>query len=627
MNFQPNNDAKELIRIRADIGTVVGRYVSLKAQGRVLKGLCPFHKEKTPSFQVNPENGLFYCFGCGKGGDVFRFIQEIEGVGFREALEMLADETGVKLEKKQRQADRAYNDRYDDSRYDDGRYDDYVYDDNAPSPPSPSSQNNNTSVKPLPKPELLAIHNDAAEFFYQNVKGNRRVIDYFKSRGLTAETVKEFKLGYAPDGWTGLCDCLRGKGIPESAILQCGLAIRKDGGSAYDRFRNRVMFPLRDLSGRIIAFAGRGMDDDVQPKYLNSPETALYQKSRVLYGLHNARAGVRELGFLIIVEGYMDCLTLYQAGIRNAAAVSGTAFTADHAQIIKRFAKRVTLVFDGDRAGQAAAQRALPVLAPSNLQTSVLTLPEGDDPDSFVKREGPAAFNALIKTAKEAGDFLIDKLASESDGSPHGKSAAINELMPYARALADAIVRDAFLDKLALRLRVDKRHVYERFEKAPAPPISHSHENNDIAPANPVDMGRLEESFLRILITRPEFIVHARRYITPDFFTEDLPAGVYSIILEEYAKKGNLGGLPDLCAGGSETGRAISKLAVEPARAEDIHEELEQKIKLLRQKFFKAQIAEIGDALKSCPEEQKGELLEELKKYGTYLKQDLEQQI
>lgn len=619
MNSQFNDDAKEQVRLRADIGAVVGRYVNLKSRGGTLIGLCPFHKEKTPSFNVNPDRGFYHCFGCGKGGDVFNFLMEIEGIDFREALEMLAEETGVRLEAKKRASDRSYDGRYGDASYD-GRYGD------GGSLP-PSSQNSSAAAKPATKTELLAIHKEAADFYYRQVKGSERAIGYFKSRGLLAETVKEFGLGYAPDGWTELYGYLRGKGIQESKILECGLAVRKEAtGAVYDRFRDRVMFPLCDMGGRVIAFAGRGMDADAQPKYLNSPETALYQKSRVLYGLHKARRNAREQGGLLIVEGYMDYLTLYQAGIRNAAAVSGTAFTdehaymtADHARMVA-FAKRVTFAFDGDRAGQSAAQRALFVLAPFNIQAFALTLPGGDDPDSFVKREGADAFRKLLATAKAAEDFLIDKLVSESDGSPRGKSGVIDELLPYARALSDAIVRDAFLDKLAQRLRVDKKHVFGRMKNALRRPEDSQAKGAETS-RNPVAIGGLEESFLRILITKPELIVQAKQYVSPEILTDTLSAEIYSIILSEYAKNGDLSGLPDICGGGEDIGRAVSMLAVKPALAENIQDELVQKVLLLRKKFLKARISELKESLDACPEEQKGELMLLLKDYGAQLKE------
>jgi len=610
MNSNFNDDAKEQIRMRADLGAIVGRYVNLKGRGATMIGLCPFHKEKTPSFNVNPSRGFYHCFGCGKGGDVFDFVQEIEGVDFREALEMLADETGVRLERPKR--------------------DDHTYY-GAPPPEAysssetPQTPSQDRAAKAVSKNELLAIHSEAAMYYYNCVKTHAQAIDYFKSRGLSGETVKEFSLGYAPDGWSGLLDYLRSKKYTDSQITAAGLVVvKEEKGAVYDRFRDRVMFPLCDLSGRVIAFAGRGMNADAQPKYLNSPETGLYKKSGVLYGIHKSRASVRELGYLLIVEGYMDYLTLYQAGIRNAAAVSGTAFTADHAQIIKRFTQKVVLVFDGDRAGRAAAQRAAFVLAPVNVQVSVLTLPGDDDPDSFVRREGAEAFLKLVSSAaKPAADYLIDKLIAESDGSPHGKSGVVDELIPYARALSDNIVRDDFLAKLAQRLGIDRKRVMERLSRAPntfspddsPPPPTAGGFNGDSV------LGALEESFLRILITCPELIAEAKPYIPPEILTDGLSANVYSIILEVHGRDGSLDGLAEACSNNPEAGNVISMLAVKPALTENIHDELVQKIFLLRRKFLKTRMSELTEHLKNCREEEKGELLALLKDYGAQLKE------
>ncbi|MDR0330466.1 MAG: DNA primase [Chitinispirillales bacterium] len=601
MNRNYNDDAKEQVRLRADIASVVGRYVNLKQRGSTMLGLCPFHKEKTPSFTVNPARGVYHCFGCGQGGDVFRFVQEMEGVGFREALEMLAEETGVELPKHRREPE------YGGPPTAGGQ---------PPAPPDPRQ-------KAAAKTELLDIHKEAAEFYYQRVKGNPQAVGYFKSRGLLAETVKEFRLGYAPDAWSELCGYLQGKKIPMSKIVECGLAVSKEGGSGYDRFRNRVMFPLCDLSGRVIAFAGRGLDAATEPKYLNSPESALYKKNSVLYGLHKARDGVRELGYVLIVEGYMDYLTLYQAGVRNAAAASGTAFTAEHAHIIKRFAQKAVLVFDGDRAGVSAAQRAAAILAPLNLQVSILTLPSSDDPDSFVKREGAEAFRELIPSARPAADFLIDKLISESDGSPHGKSRAMDELMPYAHALSDSVVRGDFLDKLAQRLRLDKRVVLERFnsKKNYQPSIGDSPSPTNPAASGGYAIGTLEEDFLRILLTSPELTVTAKQYLSPEILTDPAAENIYSIILDTYAQKGGLDGLFDACGGDLEAGRLISMLAVKPVYAENIQDELVQKIFLLRRKYFKARVADVKEELIDCPKQDKGRLLERLRYYGEQLKE------
>jgi len=581
MNERFDDNIKEQIRLRADISAVVGRYVTLKGG----KGLCPFHKEKTPSFHVNADRGAYYCFGCNKGGDVFNFIQEIERVDFPEALRMLAEETGVKLE------------------------------------PRGAVHNNHTtadSSKSFSKTEGFEIHALAAQYYYSLVKSTPAAVEYFKARGLDAQTVKEFSLGYAPKGWSGLIDYLQSKNIPPSKLAECGLAVKRDGGGFYDRFRERIMFPLCNQSGRVVAFAGRGLDGDTQPKYLNSPETALYQKSTLLYGLHKSRTAVRDLGQLLIVEGYMDYLTLYQAGICNAAATSGTAFTSEHASLIQRFTSKVTLVFDGDRAGIEAAHKAIIVLAPFNLEVNVLTLAGDDDPDSFVKREGSRAFLELIAKAKKATDFIIDKLISEHGSSPQAKRTIIEELAPYVEAAKDSIVRDDFLSKLAQKLRVESHHVFNRFS-------NRSSRTNAAAPAlhQPftAEIGKLEESFFSILLTCPEQIPLAKRFVDTQTLTDSLSANIYSIIVECYDTKGSLHSLCDMLPDDPDVKRVISMLLVKPALRENIHAELEQKILLLRRKALKTELRELSDKLSGdSPQEQKLALMERHKECTAKLK-------
>jgi len=589
------------VRQRVDIVAVVSRYVGLKRRGRAMVGLCPFHREKTPSFSVNPDIGAYYCFGCHESGDVFKFVQEMEGVGFREALEMLAEEVGVEMPRYERR------EPFGGGVSPAGR------------PPEEGRGGGGAT-----KTELLDMHKSAAEFYYKCLKGSPQAIDYFKSRGLSAETVKEFGLGYAPNGWQELIDYFAAEGISRDRVVECGLAVSKEGGAVYDRFRNRVIFPLCDLAGRVIAFAGRGLDADAQPKYLNSPESVLYKKSGVLYGLHKARDSIRERGYVIIVEGYMDYLTLYQAGIRNAAAVSGTAFTEEHAGLIKRFAHKAALVFDGDSAGLSAARRAALILAPYGLQVSILALPGDDDPDSFVKREGAGAFLNLLARARPAAEFLIEMLASESDGSPHGKSRAMDELMPYARALSDEVVREDFLDKLAQRLSIERRLVANRF----AGGGNHSPSRGGAQPeafrkgrGGALAMGALEEGFLCILISSPDLIISARQYISPEILTDPLAENIYSIMLDTYDRDGCLKGLLDACGEDGSLANFVSMLSVKPVLLEHIEGELVQKISLLRQKYFKARIADVRAELASCSDVDKDALMERLHGYVEQLRE------
>jgi len=610
------DDAKEQIRSRTDMAAVVGRYVTLKGRGDNLSGLCPFHKEKTPSFTVNPSQGVYYCFGCHKGGDVFNFVMEIENVDFPEALKMLAEDAGIELDDWRRDSQPSYQ-------------------------PSQSSRSSTSAQAPPParppsagraaKTDLLSVHGEAANFFYQSMKKHPQAIDYFKSRGLSGEIVKEFRLGYAPPGWSELYDYFKGRKVPQARLTECGLVVSKESGAVYDRFRDRIIFPLFDLSGRVIAFAGRGLNADAQPKYLNSPETPLYRKSGVLYGMHKSRDAVRELGYMMIVEGYMDYLSLYQAGIRNAAAVSGTAFTEEHANIIKRFTQKVILVFDGDRAGVSAAARAAVVLAPFKLEVQILTLPGDDDPDSFVKREGAEAFLTLLQAAHPASDFLIERAMADHDGSSLGKSRVLDELMPYAHALADEIVRADFLSALAVKLRLERHQVSDRFNKsAPSRPSAGGQYgggagsggvDGGVDGAGRIVLGALEERFLRLLITAPEHINEMKEFIKPEIFIDTPAANIYSIILEAYAQTGDMSGLSAFCSDDPVTGRLISMLAVTPAAEENIGEELEQKGLLLLRKFYKSRMAGLSDELRNCSELDKGRLLRELKGCGERLRE------
>ena len=555
-----DDTAKEEIRLRADIAAVVSRYVKLKQSGQTLKGLCPFHKEKTPSFHVNPSRGFFHCFGCGKGGDVFKFVQEIEGVGFPEALAMLAVETGVTLTK-------------------------------AGGRQAPGE----TAGPSLSKTEMVAVNAMAAGYFYDQIRSCPEAVAYFKSRRLAAETVRDFKLGYAPPGWSSLITFAEGKGITVDALVACGCAVRKEDGGVYDRFRDRIMFPLVDLSGRVIGFAGRGMEKDATPKYLNSPETVLYRKKEFLYGLNFTRQYVKEEKYVLVVEGYMDFLTLFQAGVRNAVATSGTAMTPEHAHIIKRFTSRIVLAFDGDEAGQAAAQRGVFTLAPFDFDVSVLVLPPDEDPDSFVKKSGPDAFRALIAKARPANEFIIDKAIAEHGGkTPHGQKAVITQMAPLMQSMSDALAKARLKRDLADRLGADEKTVYQMLRSAAG--------GERVAGTPGVNdesyLRSLEGSFLHLLFTRPDCIPEARQYIAADTLTDGISGDIYSLLLGLYDEQGSLDGILDR-AGDGDSQRLISRMLVKPALEQNIHDELVQKIIHLRRKFLRSRVRSNSILLKS----------------------------
>jgi DNA primase len=431
--------------------------------------------------------------------------------------------------------------------------------------------------------------------------------------------VREFKLGFAPAGWSSLIQYADGKGVGVESLVACGLAIKKEDGASYDRFRDRVMFSLFDLSGRIIGFAGRGMTKDATPKYLNSPETPIYRKKEFLYGLNVTREYIKEEQFVLVVEGYMDFLTLYQSGIRNVVATSGTAMTPEHGNLLKRFTSRVVLLFDGDAAGQKAAERGVFTLSPFDLDVSVLVLPVEEDPDSFVKARGPEPLREKIRSARNAADFIIDAMIAAHGGkTPHGQKAVIEQLQPMFATIGNPIAKASFKKNLAERLGLDEQMVDRVFRgaggNAPGPAAPET-----AAGDNELYLRTLEGSFLHMLISKPEFLAEARQYIAPETLTDGVSSDIYSFILRFYDERGTLDGMADRIEGG-EPQRLVSRMLVQPAREEHIHDELVQKILHLRAKFLKSKLREIKILLKG-EGAQRSALLEQLREYSTQLRE------
>ena len=382
---------------RVDIAAVVGSRVTLKKGGKDLQGLCPFHDEKTPSFTVSPAKNMYYCFGCGAGGDAIKFLEEFEGLSFTEAVESLAATVGMEV-------------------------------------PRAQSQSPGRDLTPL----FEAMR--AAEGYYKaQLKGSPQAIDYLKGRGLTGEIAAEFKIGFAPDAWSGLREAL-GAGarpVPSKVLLEAGLIGRNEGGREYDRFRGRIMFPVRDGRGRIIAFGGRLLGDGQGPKYLNSPETPIFHKSRELYGLFEARKSSRRLESLIVVEGYLDVIALAQAGIRNTVATLGTATGEEHYRKLYRYVDEVICCFDGDAAGRRAAWKALEGALGhlgGGRRLRFMFLPDGEDPDTLVRGQGADDFRRRIGTATPAIEYLFAELTQGLDLAALDDRARLADLAaPYVQ--------------------------------------------------------------------------------------------------------------------------------------------------------------------------------------------------
>jgi len=357
----------EEVRLRNDIVEVVSNYVKLEKKGRSYWGLCPFHSEKTPSFSVEPTKQFFYCFGCNKGGSVIQFIMYIENLEFVDALKFLAERAGISL---------------------------------------PESEDPREREKAKRRKQILEMNRLAARFYFKTLAGERgrEAQGYLKRRGLTAETIKKFGLGYSPTGWDELTNVLLKNGFPEELLLESGLSIRAKSGELIDRFRGRIMFPIFDVRGNVIAFGGRVLDNSL-PKYMNSPDTPVYSKSRELYGLNYARMSSSKR--LLIVEGYMDVISLHQAGIDFAVASLGTSLTKMQAWILKKYSGEVIIAYDADSAGQAATLRGLEILEEAGCNVRVLVIPEGKDPDEYIRNNGPEKFKNLIDRAISLLDYKI----------------------------------------------------------------------------------------------------------------------------------------------------------------------------------------------------------------------------
>jgi DNA primase len=443
--FIPEEKISE-IKNAADIVDVVSESVLLKKAGKNYIGLCPFHSEKTPSFTVSPDKQIFHCFGCSTGGNVFSFLMKQDGVSFPEAARHLARRYGVDIPDK---------------------------------PLSPEQKE-----KISQRESLLDINRRAGGFYHQallNSADGQRARAYLAQRGLSRQTIVDFKLGYARDGWDHLLRFFSEKRISPMLLEKSGLILpRKNKSGHYDRFRNRIMFPIFDVNTQIVGFGGRVLDDAL-PKYLNSPETALYNKSRSLYGIHRAKTKCRATGSVFIVEGYLDLLALHQHGIENSVATLGTALTADHVKLLTRYARRMVLVYDSDEAGIRSAQRCIEtfwkehvdfrredVFSEDKADTHILVLPAGHDPDSYIFEHGPEAFMAAAADSPGIITFLMDCAVRQHGLTTEGKIRIISELQGPLAAVNDQIAQAIYIRQLAERIGIDESAVLERIRSVTA---------------------------------------------------------------------------------------------------------------------------------------------------------------
>lgn len=506
----PDSFLQEL-KLRSDITEIASSYVNLKRHGRNMVGLCPFHGEKTPSFNIYTENGSFYCFGCGAGGDVITFIMKIENLDYVEAVKFLAQRAGMEMP---------------ENTYDD-------------------------SLSKL-RMRIYEANREAARFFHATLLSQRgqNGLNYLRGRALSDRTIRHFGLGFADDDWNSLCNHLKNKGFSEYEIYSANLAFkRKNGNGIYDRFVNRVMFPIIDLRGNVIAFGGRIMTDE-KPKYLNTSDTPVFKKSENLFSLNNAKSsGTRTL---ILCEGYMDVIALNQAGFTNAVATLGTALTNEQAVLMKRYADEVIICYDADGAGQKATARAIDILRNAGLPIKILTVPSGKDPDEFIRSKGengPAAFKLLIEKCGNDIEYRLMKLKENYNlNTTDGKVAFLNEAVKIVATIESPIERDVFASKLCAELEIDKNAFLEQISK-----VKRRDRRENIKKKTRQIQAELngqsdkinrehykkprsssaEEALLVYLINNPDYANSISERVTPDKFSNSLIKRYYEYVLSK----------------------------------------------------------------------------------------------
>ncbi|MBU8911487.1 MAG: DNA primase [Desulfobacterales bacterium] len=492
--YIPEEKISEILNT-SDIVDVISETVILKKSGRNFFGLCPFHSEKTPSFSVNAGKQIFHCFGCTAGGNVLSFIMKYHGITFPEAAKMLARRYNITIETK--------------------------------------------AIDPAKRRELLLkeslfrLNKTVMGYYFDELKKlnpENKAGKYLKQRGISDDIIQQFRLGFAPDNWESIVKVLRDLKISKNIAVQCGLTLEKKQKTGfYDRFRNRIMFPIFDVNMQVAGFGGRVMDDSM-PKYMNSPETPVYNKSRILYGLHAAKQFCRQAGVVYIVEGYFDFLSLYQHGIKNTVASLGTALTPDHVRILKGYAARMVLVFDSDAAGISAAKRSIKIFLKEGVDTRVLVLPEGDDPDSYVVKHGREAFDKLASNAKTIMQFLLQVSIDTHGLSVEGRIKILDDMKQQLILIQDSALRSLYVKELAETLNIDEKAVLEKVRELYLKrTVKRSSLINEKKDEDKLESDRREEQMISLMLNYPEIIDEIKKRDVLDYF--------YSEKLKRIAKK------------------------------------------------------------------------------------------
>lgn len=524
-----SDELVEEIRSGNDIVDVISGYVRLTKKGSTYFGLCPFHNEKTPSFSVSPNKQMYYCFGCGAGGNVITFLMEYENYTFPEALEVLANRIGIELPKQEMTAEQR---KASDKRA-----------------------------------RLLEVNKEAAKYFYTLLRSERgtRAHEYFRNRGLSEETIKKFGLGYSDKYSDDLYRYLRSKGYEDELLKDSGLISIDEKRGGHDKFWNRAMFPIMDVRGKVIGFGGRVMGDG-EPKYLNSPETMIFDKSRNLYGLNLARTTKKNQ--MLLCEGYMDVIALHQAGFDNAVAALGTAFTVGHANLLRRYTKEVYLTFDSDGAGIRAAKRAIPILKEAGITAKVINMQPYKDPDEFIKALGAEAYEERIKNAESSFMFEIRIMEEDYDlKDPEGKAAFYNEIAKQLLQFSEELEREVYIEAVAGKYGMGFENLRKLVNKLGTQPELARQVRQQQKGTMPKEKRKKEDGMkqsqkllLTWLIEEPGLYQRIREYIHPEDFTEEIYRKAAEILFRQYEEEGKPNPAQIVSLFGEEEQREIAAL-------------------------------------------------------------------
>lgn len=546
IKYSASDDFVDKLRAQADIVAIISEYVPLKKKGRNYWGCCPFHQEKTPSFSVAPDKGFFYCFGCQAGGDMFRFLMRVENIGFADAVKLLAQKLNIPVPEKERSEVEKQKERE--------------------------------------REDVFRANALARDFFHACLTKSSlgvHALAYLDERGLTIETAQKLQIGFAPDSWDRLSVALQKRGVTPDVLVKAGLSIPRPQEGVYDRFRNRIMFPIEDIRERVIGFGGRVMDGS-QPKYLNSPETPVFNKRTVLYNIPRAYRAIKEAGYSIVVEGYMDAIALAANGICNVVASLGTSFTPEQSRLLLHYAPEIVFAYDSDAAGQNATLRALSIVRSSGAVVRVASFPDGKDPDEVIRKQGVGVVRERIAVAAGLLDFQMDRVLGESDYSDlAGKVSVVNRAVPYLAMADSAVEVDAHIARLAEKLGIDENSIRSELRRQRG--------KKENARPTPVHMRRnaeskqvvAEEFVLRQALEHPDSFITIGASLEPDLFQNGPRRKLAGAVWQSYAG-GETPRPEELLQNlDEETVRFLSRLMLEGEQGPDVSQALEDCIRIV----------------------------------------------